>query len=132
MKISAPFRCFQAMAKASGFASIGYVVDYTFQLVDMFWLAKLGPAVPTALTIISVYLFFSLALNEIVGSGSVSVISQTIGSRDVTAARRKILQVLQLKLGFALGLMVPLFVIVINLDAVLVSKNIDVQTLVWA
>ena len=68
--------------------------DYTFQLVDMFWLAKLGPAVPTALTIISVYLFFSLALNEIVGSGSVSVISQTIASRDVTAARRKILQVL--------------------------------------
>ena len=132
MKISAPVRCFQAMAKASGFASIGYVVDYTFQLVDMFWLAKTGPAVPTGLTIISVYLFFSLALNEIVGSGSVSVISQTIGSRDVTAARRKILQVLQLKLGFALGLMVPLFVIVINLDAVLVSKNIDVQTHVWA
>ena len=132
MKISAPVRCFQAMAKASGFASIGYVVDYTFQLVDMFWLAKLGPVVPTALTIISVYLFFSLALNEIVGSGSVSVISQTIGSRDVTAARRKILQVLQLKLGFALGLMVPLFVIVINLDAVFVGKNIDVQTHVWA
>ena len=104
MKISAPVRCFQEMAKASSFASIGYVVDYTFQLVDMFWLVKLGPAVPTALTIISVYLFFSLALNEIVGSGSVSVISQTIGSHDVTAARRKILQVLQLKLGFALGL----------------------------
>ena len=61
-----------------------------------------------------------------------SVISQTIGSRDVTAARRKILQVLQLKLGFALGLMVPLFVIVINLDAVFVGKNIDVQTHVWA
>lgn len=71
-----------AMAKASAFAAVGYFVDYTFQLEDMFWLAKLGPSVPTALTTVTVYVFIAMALNEVVGSGSVSVISQAIGAGD--------------------------------------------------
>ncbi len=32
--------------KLSLFSSISYIVDYTYQLIDIFWVAKLGVGAP--------------------------------------------------------------------------------------
>ena len=121
-----------AMAKASAFAAVGYFVDYTFQLVDMFWLAKLGPSVPTALTTVTVYVFIAMALNEVVGSGSVSVISQAIGAGDRQDAQAKILKCLLLKLGLGSCLLAPIFLAIVWLDAAFIDKHAQIQKHIWS
>lgn len=121
-----------AMAKASAFAAVGYFVDYTFQLVDMFWLAKLGPSVPTALTTVTVYVFIAMALNEVVGSGSVSVISQAIGAGDRQDAQAKILKCLLLKLGLGSCLLAPIFLAIVCLDAAFIDKDAQIQKHIWS
>ena len=121
-----------AMAKASAFAAVGYCVDYTFQLVDMFWLAKLGPSVPTALTTVTVYVFIAMALNEVVGSGSVSVISQAIRAGDRQDAQAKILKCLLLKLGLGSCLLAPIFLAIVWLDAAFIDKDAQIQKHIWS
>ncbi|MCP4195625.1 MAG: MATE family efflux transporter [Proteobacteria bacterium] len=67
-------------SKIALFSSISYVVDYSFQLVDIFWVAKIGEGAPTAIAIISSVFFLVLALNEIVGVSTVPLFSQAVGS----------------------------------------------------
>ncbi|MEC8660830.1 MAG: MATE family efflux transporter, partial [Pseudomonadota bacterium] len=121
-----------AMAKASAFAAGGYFVDYTIQRVVMFWLAQMGPTVPTALTTVTVYVFIALALNEVVGSGSVSVISQAIGAGDRQDAQAKILKCLLLKLGLGSCLLAPIFLAIVWLDAAFIDKDAQIQKHIWS
>ena len=85
-------------ARIAAFASLSYAVDYSFQLVDIFWVARLGAGAPTAVAIASSALFLVLALNEVVGAGTVSLFAQTAGSGDRKRTGFVILQALFVKL----------------------------------
>ena len=74
-------------ARIGAFASLSYAVDYSFQLVDIFWVARLGAGAPTAIAVASSALFLVLALNEVVGAGTVPLFAQAAGSGDRAADR---------------------------------------------
>ncbi|RDV00701.1 MATE family efflux transporter [Trinickia dinghuensis] len=61
------------------FSVLSYAVDYSFQLVDTFWVARLGTGAATALSLITAIIYVVMALNEIVGVGSVAMMSQADG-----------------------------------------------------
>jgi Na+-driven multidrug efflux pump len=61
------------------FSVLSYAVDYSFQLVDTFWVARLGTGAATALALITAILYVVMALNEIVGVSSVAMLSQADG-----------------------------------------------------
>ena len=89
----------RSAARIGAFASLSYAVDYSFQLVDIFWVARLGAGAPTAIAIASSALFLVLALNEVVGTGTVAHFAQAAGSGDRERTGQVILQALFFKLG---------------------------------
>lgn len=94
----APTHEFVRKAQSVGFfAVISYAVDYSFQLVDIFWVAQLGVGAPTALTIVSSLYFLILSLNEVIGVGSVAIFSQYHGAGDKDKTSEVILKTLILK-----------------------------------
>jgi putative MATE family efflux protein len=53
-----------------------------YELIDIFWLAKLGEEPVAAVTVFSAFLWVLAFANQIVGTGSVAVISRRFGERD--------------------------------------------------
>jgi len=61
------------------FSVLSYAVEYSFQLVDTFWVARLGTGAATALSLITAIIYVVMALNEIIGVSSVALLSQAEG-----------------------------------------------------
>lgn len=93
-------------ARIAVFSALSYAVDYSFQLVDIFWVARIGPGAPTAIAIVSSVFFLILALNEIIGVSTVPLFSQAVGSGDRARAGFTIAQALLAKA--ALGIVMAL------------------------
>lgn len=71
---------FQRNASYIGlFSVLSYAVDYSFQLVDTFWVARMGTGAATALSLVTAFIYVVMALNEIVGVSSVAMLSQADG-----------------------------------------------------
>ena len=88
--------CFSALTVAL-FSVISYGVDYSFQLVDVFWVTRIGTGAPTAIAIVSSIFFLILSANEIIGVSSVAILSQRFGEGDPERVGEAILQTLILK-----------------------------------
>ncbi len=58
---------------------IGFLSGTIYDLVDMFWLARLGAPQVAAVTIFATFYWVLGSANQIVGAGSVSVISRRYG-----------------------------------------------------
>ncbi len=84
------------------FSVLSYAVDYSFQLVDTFWVARLGTGAATALALITAIIYVVMALNEIVGVSSVALLSQADGRAEPREFGHLLRSILILK--FALGL----------------------------
>jgi len=123
--------------RISFFAAISYAVDYSFQLVDMFWIAQLGAAAPTAITLVSVILFAVLALNEIVGVSTVSLLSQSVGRGDETETGALILNCLIVKFVLGVAMVVLLGAILLttvwwqSLDGALRQLTLEYAWVIW-
>ena len=85
---------------------MSYVVAYSSQLIDIFWVARLNPGAPTAVAFVATVFAVALTLNEVVGVSSVAVISRAKGVGDTAATALVVLQTLVLKL--ALGIVMVL------------------------
>lgn len=80
----------------------GFLVMTVYELVDMFWLAKIGAAPVAAVTMCSTILFVVSFTNMIVGPGSMAVIARRFGEGDLRRTELSIKNTFLLK--FALGL----------------------------
>ena len=87
----------RSAASVAFFSSVSYGVDYSFQLVDIYWVARLGAGAPTAIAVVSSIFYLILSLNEIVGASTVSVFSQTYGQGNTERTGVVIGQALLLK-----------------------------------
>lgn len=61
---------------------VGFVVNYTHNLVDAYWVAKLGPGAPTAVIIAGAIFSILMAVNEIIGISTVPLFTQAFGAKD--------------------------------------------------
>jgi len=82
---------------------IGFGASNVYDIVDMFWLAKLGVEPPAAITFFFSFYWVISSANMIAGAGSVSVISQNFGSGDLDVTEASIKETLILKAVLALG-----------------------------
>ncbi len=61
---------------------IGFALGNIYDLVDMYWLSRLGPGPVAAITILSPLLWVVHSANMIVGAGSVAIISRRYGEKN--------------------------------------------------
>jgi len=80
---------------------IGFGAMTIYSLTDIFWVARLGTAHVAALTLFGAIAWVLGSANQIVGTGSVALVSRRFGERDVEATRDVIRQTFLLKVGMA-------------------------------
>ncbi len=95
---------------------IGFGAMTIYSLTDIYWVGRLGTAPVAAVTLFGAIAWILGSTNQIVGTGSVALISRRFGEKDYEATRDVIRQTLLLKFGIAvlmgaLGLFLVPFVI---------------------
>ena len=92
---------------------LGFVVQHIYSLVDMYWVSRLPSSMVVqqeagvaAITFFGNILWFAFAFNQLVGPGSVAVISRRYGEKAYNDAEKAIKETIVLKLliGGLLGL----------------------------
>lgn len=76
---------------------IGFGLGNIYDLVDMFWLSRLGSDPVAAVTIIGPFFWVTFSANQIVGVGSVAIISRRYGEKDYAGAEQAIMETIVLK-----------------------------------
>ncbi len=76
---------------------IGFGIGNIYQLVDTWWLSKLGPEPVAALTICGPMLWVAHSANHIVGVGSVAIISRRYGEKEYLKTEMAIKETILLK-----------------------------------
>ncbi|WP_299752481.1 MATE family efflux transporter [uncultured Tateyamaria sp.] len=110
------------------FALISYAVDYSFQLVDIYWATQIGVGAPTAIAVVSSIFFLTLSLNEVIGVGTVAVFAQRFGQTDHARTGEAILLALLVKA--VLGIM-SAGVFLLLIDFVLISYELSETELLY-
>ncbi len=76
---------------------IGFGLGNIYDLVDMFWLARLGQTPVAAVTILAPLLWVMHSANHIVGAGSIPIISRRYGEKDYLKTELAIRETILLK-----------------------------------
>lgn len=80
----------------------GFLAQHIYSMVDMYWVSKL-PGAESGVAAITFYaniLWFFFSFNQLVGPGSVAIISRRYGEKDYDAAEKAIKETILLKLLF--------------------------------
>jgi len=80
----------------------GFLAQHIYSMVDMYWVSKLPgeEAGVAAITFFSNILWFFFSFNQLIGPGSVAVISRRYGEKDYDSAEKAIKETILLKLLF--------------------------------
>ncbi|UCC80615.1 MAG: MATE family efflux transporter [Candidatus Zixiibacteriota bacterium] len=76
---------------------IGFSTGNIYDLIDMYWVSKLGPEPVAAITFFASFLWVTHSANMIVGVGSVAIISRRYGEKDLSKTELSIKETLLLK-----------------------------------
>ncbi|MCK4656731.1 MAG: polysaccharide biosynthesis C-terminal domain-containing protein, partial [candidate division Zixibacteria bacterium] len=84
---------------------IGFAAANIYDIIDIFWLSRLGVGPPAALTFFFAFYWVISSANMIAGTGSVAMISQKFGSGDLDLTEASIKETFVLKalLAIAVG-----------------------------
>lgn len=80
----------------------GMLFNTMYNIVDMFWIGKLGYEQIAAIGIFGIFFEFAIVFNEVVGVGSVALIARHYGAKNYTRVNEVVKQTLTLKLMIAL------------------------------
>lgn len=80
----------------------GFLAQHIYSMVDMYWVSKLPGAESgvAAITFFANILWFFFSFNQLIGPGSVAIISRRYGEKDYDAAEKAIKETILLKLLF--------------------------------
>lgn len=76
---------------------VGFGLGNIYDLIDMFWLARMGPEPVAAVTMLGPALWVIHSANTIVGVGSVAIISRRYGEKDLVQTEQSIKETIILK-----------------------------------
>ncbi len=79
-------------------AMVGMMSHTIYDLVDMMWIGRLSADAIAAITLFSSIYFIVFVLNNIIGNGSVAVLSQAFGSKDEELAKAAMINTFTFKL----------------------------------
>jgi putative MATE family efflux protein len=89
---------------------VGFSFQMLYDIIDIFWISKISDNAIAGVTILASILWVVEALNEIIGTSSVSLISQYYGSKDISNTKLAIEQTITFK--FIMGLIGAVVVII--------------------
>ena len=75
----------------------GFLSQTLYDIVDIAWIGRLSPGAVASVTIFSSIFWLAEILNEIIGTSSVSLISQSYGAKNLVRASRAVEQTLAFK-----------------------------------
>ncbi|MBU7044105.1 MAG: MATE family efflux transporter [Theionarchaea archaeon] len=81
---------------------LGMLFRTMYNLVDMFWIGRLGYEQLAAIGIFGIFFEFAIVFNEVVGVGSVALIARHYGAKNYQRVNEVVKQTLLLKLMIAL------------------------------
>lgn len=76
---------------------LGFLFQNLYDIVDMIWIGRISAKAIAAVTIYATIYWLVEVLNEIIGTSSVSLISQNFGKKDIKATEKVIEQTLVFK-----------------------------------
>ena len=93
---------FNAIIKMGLPSMLGFLIQHIYLMVDTYWVSNLddGETAVAAVTFFNGILWFFFAFNQLVGPGSVAVISRRYGEKAFNLAEKAIKETLLLKLVF--------------------------------
>jgi putative MATE family efflux protein len=92
-------------------ASLAFLAQTLYSLVDMIWVGRLSTEAVAAITVFSTVYFLVFILNNIIGQGSVPTISQAYGAGDMGKTRNAISNTFSFK--FIVGIISSFILLVI-------------------
>lgn len=108
---------------------LGLLLQSFYDLVDMFWIGKISSEAIAAITLFAMIFWLVEILNEIIGTGSVSLLSQNYGSGDIQAVAEIAEQTITFK--FLIGLISGLL-LAIGLKPLILIFSSDQKVLTYA
>lgn len=81
---------------------LGFALQSLYDMVDMMWVGRISASAIAGVTIFSTVFWIVVVLNEIIGSSSISLITQSFGKNDIERTRRILEQTLTFKMLVAI------------------------------
>lgn len=78
--------------------TLAFIMRVGYQIVDIFWVGKLGATEVAAVALAGNTFFIVLAVGQLIGSGAVTLVAQTFGARIIDRANSIVRQALTLSL----------------------------------
>jgi putative MATE family efflux protein len=75
---------------------LAFMMQTSYNLVDIFWVGKLGATAIAAVSLAGNFFYVILALGQVIGSGTVALVAHSFGARSVEQANNVAKQSLQL------------------------------------
>ena len=75
----------------------GFVLQAVYDMVDMIWVGRISASAVAGVTIFSTVFWLVTVLNEVIGTSSISLITQSYGKRDTERTRKVVEQTLTFK-----------------------------------
>jgi putative MATE family efflux protein len=85
---------------------LAFALQTSYNIVDIFWVGKLGSTAIAGVSLAGTTFYFILAVGQIIGSGTVALVAQSYGARQVERAQDIVRQSLILTLGIAVAVSV--------------------------
>ncbi len=89
---------------------VGFSFQMFYDIIDIFWIGRISDNAIAGVTILASILWVVEALNEIIGTSSVSLISQYYGSKDIPNTKLAIEQTISFK--FLMGVLGAIVVLI--------------------
>jgi putative MATE family efflux protein len=80
---------------------LAFALQTSYNIVDIFWVGKLGPTAIASVSLAGTTFYFILAVGQIIGSGTVALVAQSYGARMLQRARNVVHQSLMLTVMIA-------------------------------
>lgn len=82
--------------------SIGFALQSMYDMVDIYWIGKISASAVAGVTVFSTIFWIVIVLNEIIGSSSISLITQSYGKNDMDRTKKILEQTLTFKILVAI------------------------------
>ncbi len=76
---------------------LGFVLQAVYDMVDMIWVGRISASAVAGVTIFSTVFWLVTVLNEVIGTSSISLITQSYGKKDIERTRKIVEQTLTFK-----------------------------------
>ncbi len=81
---------------------IGFVLQSVYDMVDLFWIGRFSSEAVAGVTVFTSIFWFVYVLNEIIGTSSISMITQSYSKRDKTLTEAIVEQTISFKIFVAI------------------------------